>query len=90
MIETIDAIPGLDKDATLAEHEEGNRCPGGQPRQAIRDEGIYILISKRDHVISHVLVRERYADVLPIEKRDAIHEAFLEEFKKKDFDGGLT
>ena len=57
----------------------------------IRDEGMYILISKRDHVISNVLVRERLSDVLPIGKRDAIQEAFVEEFKKKDasFDAGL-
>ena len=47
------------------------------------------MISKRDHVISHVLVRERFADLLPIGKRDAIREAFLEGFKKKNFDGGL-
>ena len=30
--------------------------------KAIRDEGIYLLISKRDHVISHVLIRERLAE----------------------------
>ena len=54
--------------------------------KAIRDEGIYLLISKRDHVISHVLMRERLADVLPIGKRDAIRDAFVEEFKKE---GGL-
>ena len=58
--------------------------------QAIQDEGIYVLISKREHVISPVLVRKRYADLLPIEKRDAIREAFVEEFKKKNYDGGLT
>ena len=56
----------------------------------IRDEGIYLLISKRDHVISHVLVRERLADVLPIGKRDAIRDAFVEEFKKDGgYDAGL-
>ena len=55
--------------------------------KAIRDEGIYLLISKRDHVISHVLVRERLADVLPIGKRDAIRDAFVEEFKKE---GAMT
>ena len=55
--------------------------------KAIRDEGIYLLISKRDHVMSHVLIRERLADVLPIGKRDAIRDAFVEEFKK---DGAMT
>ena len=51
--------------------------------KAIRDEGIYLLISKRDQVMSHVLVRERLADVLPIGKRDAIRDAFVAEFKKE-------
>ena len=41
-------------------------------------------------MISHVLVRERLADVLPIEKRDAIRDAFVEEFKKEGaYDAGL-
>ena len=52
--------------------------------KAIDDEGIYLLISKRRHLISHVLVCERLAKVLPISKRDAIRDAFVEEFKKGD------
>ena len=54
------------------------------------DRGIYILMSKRDHVISHVLVRQQFTDVLPIGKRDAIRDAFVSEFKKADgYDAGL-
>ena len=56
----------------------------------IHDEGIYLLLSKNDHVMSHVLVRERLTPVLPVEKRDAIRDAFIKGFKNgEDFDGGL-
>jgi uncharacterized membrane protein YgcG len=57
--------------------------------KAIRDEGLYLLISRDDHLISHVLIRERLADLVPIEKRDAIREAFIGRFHERDFDGGL-
>ena len=89
MIETIEAIPDLDESApTEARRKEIDRLAVKRDRE-IRDEGIYILISKHDRVMSHVLIRERYADVLPIEKRDAIQTAFLKEFKNHDYDGGL-
>ena len=55
----------------------------------LKDEGIYLLISKNDHLNSNVLVRERFASVLPEPnaRRSAMH--LSTEFKKKDFDGGL-
>ena len=91
MIETIDAIPGLDDNASAQPRRTAIDALAIERDKEIRDEGIYILISKRDHVISHVLVRERLADVLPIGKRDAIQEAFVEEFRKNEgeFDAGL-
>jgi uncharacterized protein len=91
VIETIDAIPGLDEDAPHARRRKAINALALERDKEIRDEGMYILISKRDHVISNVMVRERLSDVLPIGKRDAIQEAFVEEFKKKDasFDAGL-
>ena len=58
--------------------------------QQIHDEGLYILISKRERVISDVLVRQRYAALLPLEKRDAIRHAFISELQKtRNYDGGL-
>ena len=51
--------------------------------KAIDDEGMYLLISKREHLISHVLVRERLAKVLPIGKRDAIRDAFVERVQER-------
>jgi len=90
VIETIDSIPGLQKDASASERRKAIDKLAVSRDRAIKDEGIYILISKNDHVISHVLVRERLANVLPIEKRDAIRDAFVAEFKKNNFDDGLA
>ena len=90
VIETIDAIPGLEKSSSPAERSEAINALAVRRDKAIDDEGIYLLISKREHLISHVLVRERLAKVLPIGKRDAIRDAFVEEFKKgKGYDSGL-
>jgi TPM domain len=90
VIEAIGAIPGLDKNAPKEARRKAIDALALERDREIRDEGIYILISKRDHVISHVMIRERYADVLSIEKRDAIQDAFLKEFRNhENYDGGL-
>ncbi len=91
VIETIDAIPGLEKDAPKAEREtEINREAIRRDRE-IHDEGLYILISKRDRVISNVLIRQRYAALIPASTRNSIREAFVSEFRKdQNYDGGLT
>ena len=90
VIETIDAIPGLDRNASPEKRRHAIDALAVERDRAIHDEGIYVLMSKRDHVMSHVLVRERLADVLPIGKRDAIRDAFVNEFKKADgYDAGL-
>ena len=90
VIETIDAIPGLDRNASSENRRRAIDVLAVERDKAIRDEGIYLLMSKHDHVISPVLVRERFTDVLPIGKRDAIREAFVAEFKKQGgFDAGL-
>lgn len=90
VIETIDAIPGLERSSTKAEREEAINALALKRDRQIHDEGLYILISKREHLISNLLVRQRYAALLPLEKRDAIRNAFLSEFQKKqNYDGGL-
>ncbi len=92
VIETIDAIPGLDRNASAEKRRRAIDSLAVERDKAIHDEGIYVLLSKHDHVISHVLVRERLTDVLPIGKRDAIRDAFVAEFKKEKagaFDAGL-
>jgi hypothetical protein len=80
----------LDRDASQAIRRKALDALAVHRDEAIRAEGVYILISKREHLISNVLVRKRYAGLLPIEKRDAIRTAFITEFKQKNFDGGLT
>jgi uncharacterized membrane protein YgcG len=90
VIETIDAIPGLDKDASKAVRSKAIEQLAVKRDQAIRDEGVYLLISKQDRVFSRALIRERYAALLPIETRDAIRDALIAEFKKGDYDAGLT
>ena len=56
----------------------------------IRYEGVYLLISKEDQVFSELLVRERYASLLPRDRRRAVRDAFLGEFKNNRFDAGLV
>ncbi len=87
VIETLEALPD---GGSAAEKKRAIDALAVKRDKAIRDEGIYLLISKDDHLISHVLVRQRLADLLPIEKRDAIRDTFIEAFKKRDFDGGLS
>jgi uncharacterized protein len=89
VIETIEKVPGLDSGASAAVREEAINTLAVRRDNEINDEGIYFLISKKDHLNSNILVRERLASILPRAKRAAIGHAFLEGFKKKDFDGGL-
>ena len=89
VIETIDKVPGLDRNASSAEKAEAINSLAVRHDNAIKDEGIYYLISKDDHLTSNILVRERFASLLPKAKREKIGHAFREGFKEKDFDGGL-
>jgi uncharacterized membrane protein YeaQ/YmgE (transglycosylase-associated protein family) len=89
VIETIARVPGLDKNASPEERLKAINALAVERDNALKDEGIYLLISKNDHLSSSILVRERLASVVPRSKREAIGHAFLAEFKKKDFDGGL-
>ena len=87
VIETIDKVPGLDRSASSSEKAEAINALAVRRDNALKDEGIYFLISKDDRLNSNVLVRERFASLLPKAKRERIGHAFLEGFKKHDFDG---
>src|SRR5262249_26871947 len=89
VIETIDEIPDL-KGADRKEKLQAVNKLALKRDQQIRDEGMYILMSKRDMVMSEPLIREHLKDVVPLRKRHAIRDAFTEEFKNKNYDGGLT
>ena len=74
VIETIDAIPGLGRDASSSEKRTAvNRLAGERARE-LGYEGVYLLISKRDQVFSRMLVKERYESFLPEEKRDEVRD----------------
>jgi len=64
VIETIESIPGLDRDASKDVRERAINKLAVRRDQEIKDEGIYILISKRDRVISETLVRARIANLV--------------------------
>jgi hypothetical protein len=93
VIETIKAMPGLTKESSRDERERAINVLAKRRDQAIHDEGIYILIARREHVISEPLIRRRLEAVLPIQKREAIRDAFIAGMKKGaetgDFDAGL-
>ena len=89
VIETVDKVPGLDKNASHKEKIEAINAYAVKRDNELRDEGIYYLISKEDHLNSNILVRKRFESILPREKCDRIGSAFLDAFKKHDFDGGL-
>jgi uncharacterized membrane protein YgcG len=86
VIETIEALP--DGGSPAVKKRAINELAVKRDK-AIRDEGLYLLISRDDHLISNVLVRERLADLVSVGKRDAIREAFIGPFHQRDFDGGL-
>jgi uncharacterized protein len=89
VIETIEHIPGLAEDAPNQKRREAINEAAKRRDQQIHDEGIYILISKKDRVISQPLIRERLERIVPESRRDAIREAFVAEFGKRKFDEGL-
>lgn len=54
------------------------------------NHGVYILLSKRDHVISNVLVKGSLAGRLDASRRKAVRDAFIGPFRDERFDEGLT
>ena len=90
VIETITAIPGLERGASASEKRSAIEALAEKKAKAIRYEGVYLLISKDDQVFSELLVREHLASVLPRERRRAVRDALLGEFKKGNFDAGLV
>ena len=66
VIETIRSIPGLTEDSKKDERERAINQLAERRDQEIRDQGIYILIARREHVISETLIREHLAEVLPL------------------------
>ncbi|WP_165247478.1 TPM domain-containing protein [Paludisphaera soli] len=85
-IETIESIPGLGSESPT---KAITKLAVERDRE-VGAEGIYILLSKKDRVLSNVLVRQKYAGALPEPARMKIREAFIGPFKNGDYDGGLA
>jgi hypothetical protein len=89
VVETIDRIPGLDRNASTSTRRAAIERLAEQRAKEIGYEGAYLLISKGDRVSSPLLVRERYEPFLPKESRQAVIDALLGGFKAGNFDKGL-
>ncbi len=89
VIETIEAIPGLERDAPASEKRRAVEALAEKRAREIGYEGVYLLISKNDHVFSRLLVHKRFASLLPQEKRDEVRDTLASEFKGGRFDEGL-
>ena len=90
VIETVASIPGLERGASASQKRTAIETLAEKKASDIGYEGAYLLISKDDQVFSELLVKERYASRLPREKRRAVRDALLGEFKNRDFDAGLV
>ena len=73
VIETIEAIPGLGRDSSASEKRTAVERLAEQQAREIGYEGVYLLISKNDHVFSPVLVQKRFDSLLPREKLTDLH-----------------
>jgi len=78
VIDTIDTLEGVKlADETIRRAE----------RSGI--QGIFILIAKKERSIE-LLISRKYLGVLPPPRQTAIRAAFIEGFRRRDFDHGLT
>jgi len=89
VIETIGAIPGLERDASATEKRRAVEQLAEKRAREIGYEGVYLLISKNDHVFSPVLVHKRFNSLVSLEKRDEVRDTLAREFKGGQFDEGL-
>lgn len=90
LIETIDSIPGLAADAPQKAKLRAVNEAAERRDAEVGAQGIYILLSKKDRVLSNVLIRKRLEGALPEPDRLKIRDAFVGPFKAGDFDGGLA
>jgi uncharacterized membrane protein YgcG len=89
IIETIDSIPGLAAGASTQEKSRAVETLADRRASEIGYEGVYLLISSKDHVFSRLLVKSRYESLLPRERRQEVRDALVSRFKAQRFDEGL-
>jgi uncharacterized protein len=90
MIETIEAVPGLEAGAASADKLQAVNELAEKRGRDINVEGIYMLLSKKDRVLSKILVRRQYANAISRKDQEAVRDAFVAPFKAGDYDGGLA
>ncbi|MGC8639180.1 MAG: heme-binding protein [Isosphaeraceae bacterium] len=78
LVETIETLGGETIDEAATRHA---RRSGTQ--------GVFILIARKETKIE-VLASRRYSEALPRPSRIKVRSAFIESFRKRDFDEGLT
>jgi uncharacterized protein len=89
VIETVESLSGVGRDASAKAIRQAVEAAAESRAGEIGYEGVYLLISKNDHVFSEVLVKEHLVSRLPRSKRLEIRDALVEEFKAGRFDEGL-
>lgn len=88
LIETVESLPEA---ANLKPPEKRSLINDEATRRARNSgQGVYLLISKDDHLISNVLTRRQLTSRLPLNVRQNIHKAIASEFQRGDFDAGLN
>ncbi|MFO0956705.1 MAG: TPM domain-containing protein [Isosphaeraceae bacterium] len=95
---TIEVVPSL---AEILTAEEAGRKDKVKPIDMVNEvakrrdrkagnAGIYILVAKKEHVNSNVLVSEKLAGSFPAARRAAIRDELTRPFKEGKFDQGLN
>jgi uncharacterized membrane protein YgcG len=90
VIETIESLPGLNKSASTDEKRRAINSLAVKRDKEIKDEGIFVLISKDDKLISNVLARKHLEKVLTEDRLLQIRNSFRDGFKAGRFDEGLS
>ena len=78
IVETVDSLDGVSLSKALERRAE-----------AVDVQGVYILIPKQEHKIL-AEAEKHFREHLSRSKMEAVQDAFLAQFKKGDFDAGLT
>jgi len=89
VIETIEALPGLGRGSSASEKRTAVERLAEERARELGYEGVYLLISKNDHVFSRLLVQERFESLLPRAKLQEVGDTLTREFKGGQFDEGL-
>lgn len=94
LIETIESLRNATtpEDQERWKREKGSRVIELLAERRFRESGnrgVYILLSRSDHLISNVLVNDTLGRRLDASRRKSIRDAFIGPFRRNQFDEGL-